>query len=37
MEEGHSVDFVMAPNGPSLEHTFAPEDVLVLAIRTKVR
>jgi Beta-galactosidase len=37
MEEGHSVDFVLGANGPSLEHTFAPEDVLVLAIRKKVR
>jgi hypothetical protein len=37
MEEGMAVHFVMGRNGPYLEHTFAPEDVLVLAIRKKYR
>ena len=37
MEEGVAVQFVMGSKGPSLEHTFAPEDVLVLAIRKKLR
>ena len=37
MEEGLAVHFVMSPQGPVLEHTFAPEDVLVLAIRKKLR
>jgi hypothetical protein len=35
MEEGTAVQFVMGIDGPSLEHTFAPEDVLVLAIRKR--
>lgn len=37
MEEGVAVQFVMGGRGPSLDHTFAPEDVLVLAIRKKLR
>jgi hypothetical protein len=37
MEEGLAVHFVMSGQGPVLEHTFAPEDVLVLAIRKKLR
>ena len=37
MEEGNSVEFVAGRNGPFLEHSFAPEDVLVLAIRKNVR
>ena len=37
MEEGVAVHFVMTASGPVLEHTFAPEDVLVLAIRKKLR
>ncbi len=37
MEDGIAVHFVMGNKGPVLEHTFAPEDVLVLAIRKKLR
>jgi hypothetical protein len=37
MEDGASVHFVMSSKGPVLEHTFAPQDVLVLAIRKKLR
>ena len=37
MEEGISVQFVMSPKGPVLVQTFAPEDVLVLAIRKRLR
>jgi hypothetical protein len=37
MEAGNAVHFVMGSTGPFLEHTFAPEDVLVLAIRKKLR
>jgi glycosyl hydrolase family 42 (putative beta-galactosidase) len=37
MEEGLAVQFVMSTQGPVLEHTFAPDDVLVLAIRKKLR
>jgi hypothetical protein len=37
MEEGMAVHFVMGPKGPVLEHTFAPEDVVVLAIRKEPR
>ena len=33
LETGTSVNFVMSPNGPVLEHTFAPRDALVLSIR----
>ena len=37
MEAGNAVHFVMGPNGPFYEHTFAPRDALVLAIRKKLR
>jgi hypothetical protein len=37
MEAGVSVHFVMSARGPVLEHTFAPEDVIVLAIRKTLR
>ena len=37
MEHGNSVHFVTGPSGPVLEHTFRPEDVLVLAIRKTLR
>lgn len=37
MEDGVSVHFVMTARGPVLEHTFAPEDVVVLAIRKTLR
>ena len=37
MEAGSAVHFVMGGSGPVLEHTFAAEDVLVLAISRKLR
>lgn len=37
MEAGNAVNFVIGPKGPSYEHTFAPYDALVLAIRKKLR
>lgn len=37
LETGTSVSFVMAREGPFLEHTFAPRDSLVLMIRKKLR
>ena len=37
METGGSVHFVMSRSGPVLEHTFAAEDVVVLAIRKTIR
>jgi hypothetical protein len=37
MEHGNSVHFVTGPSGPVLEHTFRPQDVLVLAIRKTLR
>jgi len=37
MEAGNEVHFVMGRTGPSLEYTFAGEDVLVLAISKKLR
>ena len=37
MEAGNAVHFVMSVTGPVLEHTFAAEDVLVLAISRKLR
>jgi len=33
MEAGTDVHFVMGNTGPFLEHTFTPQDVVVLAIR----
>jgi hypothetical protein len=37
MEAGHSVNFVMEKTGPTYTRTFAPQDVLVLAIRKRLR
>ena len=37
MEAGNAVNFVMGQSGPFYEHTFAPQDALVLAIRKKLR
>ncbi len=37
MEAGNAVNFVMGPDGPFYEHTFSPQDVLVLAIRKRLR
>lgn len=37
LETSTSVNFVMGPNGPFLEHTFSPRDTLVLMIRKKLR
>ena len=37
METGTAVNFVMGREGPVLEHTFAPRDVLVLTIRKTLR
>ena len=37
MEAGNAVHFVMGPDGPFYEHTFAPQGALVLAIRKKLR
>lgn len=37
LETGTAVNFVMGKDGPFLEHTFAPRDVLVLMIRKKLR
>lgn len=37
LETGTAVNFVMGKEGPFLEHTFAPRDVLVLMIRKKFR
>ena len=37
MEAGNSVNFVMEKTGPTYMHTFAPKDVLVLAIRKRLR
>lgn len=37
MEAGNEVHFVMGSTGPSLEHTFTGEDVLVLTIGRKSR
>lgn len=37
METGTSVSFLMTEKGPELEHTFAPNDALVLMIRKKLR
>ena len=37
MEAGNAVHFVMGPSGPFYEHTFAPRDTLVLAIRKRLR
>ena len=37
MEHGNSVHFVIGPSGPVLEHTFQPQDALVLAIRKTLR
>ena len=37
MEAGNAVNFVAGPRGPSYEHTFSPQDALVLAIRKKLR
>ncbi|MBA3295506.1 MAG: hypothetical protein H0U19_01100 [Acidobacteria bacterium] len=36
IEEGGAVAFVMGKDGPFLDHTFAPHDVLVLTIRKKL-
>ena len=37
MEAGNAVNFVMEKTGPAYVHTFAPHDVLVLAIRKRLR
>jgi hypothetical protein len=37
MEEGTTVNLVAGPRGPFLDYTFAPEDVLVLAIAKRWR
>ena len=37
MEAGNAVNFVMGPDGPFYVHTFSPQDVLVLAIRKRLR
>lgn len=37
LETGTAVNFVMGKEGPFLEHTFAPRDVLVLMIRKRLR
>lgn len=37
MIAGNAVNFVMGPRGPFYEHTFAPYEALVLAIRKKLR
>lgn len=37
MEAGRAVHFVMGPDGPYYDHTFAPHDALVLAIRKRLR
>lgn len=37
MEAGNAVNFVMGPHGPFYQHTFSPHDVLVLAIRKRLR
>lgn len=37
MIAGNTVNFVMGPKGPFYEHTFAPYETLVLAIRKKLR
>jgi hypothetical protein len=37
MEAGNAVNFIVSADGPYYEHTFAPEDALVLAIRKRLR
>lgn len=37
LESGTTINFVMAKDGPFLEHTFAPRDALVLMMRKRLR
>jgi hypothetical protein len=37
MEAGNAVNFVVGADGPFYDHTFAPQDALVLAIRKRLR